>query len=277
MPASPGIFYCIEILPMNKIYFLFLILIFAVQGCIVPQFAEPQPTGVKSKNYFPSKIWGRYNVTLLNMSAQPDNQSSVIIDSARLNLYEVKNVKVSLSDVKADSNTMLIDGYIYIQEKSETNVNPYKLINDTIYYTDSNTVELSLAGNCVFKEWKNHYFINRKREKNWDVLLMDKQKDNSYTIQALILSEKMDNESQLFSDPSDIPIDSFYHKKIPPKPVKPKPDKRISEELYLEDLEKIIPYKKENIEYLIKPSKGQLKKLIRKKFFKEVWRIEKVN
>jgi hypothetical protein len=127
---------------MNKIYFLFLILTFTFQRCIVPQFAESQPAGVKNKSYFPSNLWGRYNVTLLNMSAQPDNQSSIIIDSTSLNLYETKKIKVSLSDVKADSNVMLLDGYIYIQEKSETNVNPYKLINDTIYYTDSNTVKL---------------------------------------------------------------------------------------------------------------------------------------
>jgi hypothetical protein len=106
---------------------------------------------------------------------------------------------------------------------------------------------------------------------------MDKQKDNSYTVQALVLSEKVDNESHLFSDPSDIPIDSFYHKKAPIPQARSKPKKVKPEELYIEDLEKITSYKKENTEYLIKPSKRQLKKLIRKKFFKEVWRIEKVN
>ncbi|HXA03136.1 MAG TPA: hypothetical protein VNW99_14170 [Cytophagaceae bacterium] len=259
---------------MNKIYFLFYFLSFTLQSCIVPQFAEPQPAGVKHKNCFPSKLWGRYNVTLLNMSAQPDNQSSIIIDSTHLSLYEARKIKVSLSDVKADSNTMLIDGYIYIKEKSETKVNPYKLINDTIYYTDSNTVELSLSGNCIFKEWKGHYFLNRKREKYWDVLLMDQQPDNNYTIQALILSEKIENESQLFSDPSEIPIDSFYYKKAPPEAQKP--DTKNRKQFYLEDLEKITSCKKEGTEYIIKPSKSQLMKLIRKKFFKEVWRIEKV-
>jgi hypothetical protein len=258
---------------MHKIYFLFFILSFALQSCIVPQFTEPQPAGVKSKNCFPPKLWGRYNVNLLNVTAQADNQSSIIIDSIHLNLYEVSKVKASLSDVKADSNIMLIDGYIYIKEKSETKVNPYKLINDTIYYTDSNTVELNLAGNCILKEWKGHYFLNRKREKYWDVLLMDQQKDNSYAIQALVINE---NESQLFSDPSDIPIDSFYFKKAPPATQKPKADKKVRKQLYIGDLEKITPYKKEGEEYIIKPTKGQLQKFIRKKFFKEVWRIEKV-
>lgn len=260
---------------MNKIHFSFFILIATLQSCIVPQFAEPQPAGIKNKTSFPEKLLGKYNVKLLNISAQPDNQSSVIIDSTHFNLYEVNKIKISLAEARADSNTMLIDGYIYIKEKSETKVNPYKLINDTIYFTDSNTVTLSLADNCILKEWDGHYFLNRKREKYWDVLLMDQQKDNSYTIQALVLSEKMENESSFYSDPSDIPIDSFYYKKAPAQTPKPKTNKKIREQLYLEDLEKIISCKKENTEYIIKPSRRQLKKLIRKKFFKEVWRIEK--
>jgi hypothetical protein len=274
MSASVDIFYFIET-AMNKIYFLFILLV--LQSCIVPQFGEPQPSGVKGKTDFPSVLRGRYNVTLLNINAQADNQSSIIIDSTELNLYEVRKIKVSLADAKSDSNTILIDGYIYIKEKSETSVNPYTLINDTICYTDSNKVKLSLTGNCVFKEWEGHYFLNRKREKYWDVLLMDLQRDKSYTIQALVLSEKADDEAELFSDPSDIPIDSFYYKKSPPVTPKPKAEKRGRKQFYIEDLEKIIPYKKEDVEYIITPSKRQLKKLIRKKFFKEVWRIEKDN
>jgi hypothetical protein len=260
---------------MNRIYFLFFILICSFQGCIVPQFLEPQPAGVKDKKYFPEKLRGRYSVTLLNMIAQPGNQSSITIDSTRLNLYEVKKVKSALSDVKADTGIMLLDGYIYLLERAEAKAVPYKLINDTIYYTDSSRVELNLSGNCIFREWKGHYFLNRKREKYWDVLLIDHQKDNSYAISALVIAEKTDESAQFFSDPFVIPIDSFYHRKAPPVTPKPKTGKKSAEHLCLEDLEKITPYKKESTEYIINPSKAQLNKLVKRKFFKEVWRMER--
>ncbi|MFL5727925.1 MAG: hypothetical protein ACJ75J_00445 [Cytophagaceae bacterium] len=262
---------------MIKIHLLLLSLILTLQGCIVPQFSEPQPQGIKEQSVFPAKLRGRYQVRLLNVSPQPDNQSTVLIDSTSLNLYEVKKIKVALSDIKADSSIRLTDELIYLQEKTGTVVYPYALKNDTAYYTDSNTVKLNLGVNCVFKEWKGHYFINNKREKYWDALLMDEQKENVYSLQALVLNERLDNDTPAFSDPSEIPIDSFYYKKKAPAPVQENPKKGNKEELYLDDLEKLMSVKKEGLDYIIKPSRRQLKKMIRKKFFKEVWRIERVN
>jgi hypothetical protein len=257
---------------MIKIYFPLFILLFILQGCIVPQFAEPQPAGIKNKSSFPPHLWGKFNASLLSINAREDNYSSIFIDSTHLHLYEVTKVKTSLSDVQADTTIKLADGYIYVEENGKIKRNPYKLVNDTIYYIDSNKVELSLSENCILREWKGHYFLNNQRGNNWDVLMMDAQKDNSYIIQALILTENMDTE-EMFSNPDDIPIDSFYYKKAPAQS-EPKPKK---EKLSLEDLNKITSYIKENEDYVIKPSRAQLKKLIRKGFFKKVWRIEKTN
>jgi hypothetical protein len=253
---------------MIKIYFPLFILLFILQGCIVPQFAEPQPAGIKNKSSFPSHLWGKFNTSLLNINASEDSYSNIFIDSTYLRLYEVTKVKAALSDVKADTTIKLIDGYVYAEDNGKIKINPYKLMNDTIYYTDSNKVELNLSGNCILREWKGHYFLNKQRGNNWDVLMMDAQKDKSYIIQALILTENMGTE-EMFSDPGDIPIDSFYYKKPPPKPEK-------KEELSLEDLNRITPHTKENDDYIIKPSRAQLNKLIKKKFFREVWRLEKV-
>jgi hypothetical protein len=263
---------------MNKIHFLFslLILIINLQGCIVPQFAEPQPVGVKNKNNFPSAFWGRYNVSLLNIESQPDDQSTIIIDSTHLNLYEVKKMKITLSDVKADSTIKLLDGYIYVEGDGRPKVSLYQLLNDTIYYTDSNKVELDLSQNCILREWKGRFFLNHQRDKNWDVLMMDPQNNNSYIIKALILTENSMDSEGLFLDPNEIPIDSFYYKKAPAPQAQPKPKKEKMGKLTLEDLDKITSYKKDKEDYIIRPSRRQLKKLINKNFFKDVWRIEGV-
>jgi hypothetical protein len=265
-------FVYIGISPMIKIYFPLFLLLFILQECIVPQFAEPQPAGIKNKSGFPPHLWGKFNATLLNINASEDNYSNIFIDSTHLHLYEIKKVKAALSDVKADTTIKLIDGYVYAEDDGKIKINPYKLVNDTIYYTDSNKVELSLSGNCILREWKGHYFLNNQRGNNWDVLMMDAQNDNSYIIQALILTENM-NKEEMFSDPGEIPIDSFYYKKTPVQS-EPKPMKK--EELSLEDLNKITSYTQVNDDYIIKPSRAQLNKLIKKKFFKEVWRIERV-
>jgi hypothetical protein len=254
---------------MIKIYFPLFALLFILQGCIVPQFAEPQPAGIKNKGSFPSHLRGKFNANLLNIKASEDNYSSIFIDSTHLHLYEVKKIKAALSDVRADSTIKLIDGYIYIDENEKIKINPYKLINDTIHYIDSNKIELTLSPNCILREWKGHYFLNNQRGNNWDVLMIDAQKDNSYIIQALILTENMNTE-EMFSDPGDIPIDSFYYKKAPPQPEVKK------EELSLEDLNKITNYTRDQEDYIIKPSRAQLNKLIKKKFFREVWKIERV-
>ncbi len=221
---------------------LYLSLLLLSASCTTIYYEEPQPAKTISLAMFPEEIRGQYLMDGDTFSIELNQYSFPVV-------YENS---YSLIEVKISPKLEIKDGLLYDQNIPVKKGIEFEVRNDSVHYTKRIRGYKILRDSLVLKKAMNYYVLSEldKGETYWSVFLFSFENDSLKIFMPGRLQEIGDMGEEEDFDGS------------------------------LEEFQKITDFEKiEDNVYLIRPSKGEFKKLIKKGFFTatlEMGRFEKI-
>ncbi|TLX76984.1 hypothetical protein E9993_04675 [Labilibacter sediminis] len=222
---------------MKTLFITTFVLVF-ITSCTCVHFSEPQPKGSPVLNAFPKDYIGVY------VSSSEKEKDTVYIHERFYEIPETYSEKIHIEKLNKHKNIKLKNNLLYNTSIPVDIGIPYSIKNDTLSYKINLLIPYYLSDSLQLKKLGKYFVLNQKDlyKEYWSVYLLSKQKDESIKLEMVgNFDTNTDDKNKTRYDGN---INDFFH---------------------ITDFKEI-----ENENYLINPSKRELKKLIRKDFFKEL-------
>jgi hypothetical protein len=158
-------------------------------SCTSVFFDHPQPVNSKNIEIVPEEIRGKWT------EVSKYQQESITIDRSSFKKVTVSFNHIHKSD--ADSGYFRIaDGKIFLFSEDFKKGNPFKLLNDTIYYTQHSQETFVLSDSVLLRRAKNCYVLNTRKNNWWEIFFIRKNKNGEISISYPISAELIELKSK---------------------------------------------------------------------------------
>lgn len=182
---------------MNSIKIILIIGVLPLMiSCGEVFISTPQPVDSKNIYLFPRGYRGMWTC----------EADTVIVGKDYFKSIQYSDEKVSKQEADTSSSYLLKDNKIYtINTKGESRFKggfPYKLKNDTIYFQESEVMEIALGKRAFLRRVKKNYILNIKQENQWwQVILIKKDEIGNIIVGELDMDdlEKYTNYKHIYT------------------------------------------------------------------------------
>lgn len=166
-----------------------LALLTTFMSCTSVFFDHPQPVDSGNLESVPEEIRGNWT------KSSKYEEESITIDQSSF-----KKITTSTNHIhKSNADTgyfRIADGKIYLLSENFSKGNPYKLLNDTIYYTQHSEETYVLSDSVLLRRAKNCYVLNMKKKTWWELVFIHKTKTGEINICYPISNELLEMKSK---------------------------------------------------------------------------------
>jgi hypothetical protein len=156
---------------------LLLMLLPVTMSCNSVFFDNPQPSNSKNLKHVPKEIQGTWR----NISK--DYEESIIIDRTSFHKTTIKNNHLAKARIEASEKYKIAEGKIFLASDNFKTGYPYKLLNDTVYFTERNEEQaFVLSDSVLLRSAKNCYVVNLKNRNWWELVFIQKIKNGEIKI-----------------------------------------------------------------------------------------------
>jgi hypothetical protein len=176
-------------------------------SCSSVFFDNPQPTDSRNLKYVPKEIQGTWK------KISKDYEESITIEKTAYHKVDINKNRLSKAKADTSKNYKIENGKIYLL-KDDINIGyPYKLLNDTIYYSQRSEESLVLSDSVLLRSAKNCYVLNLKKKNWWEIVFIQKMQSGEIQICYPIVEDiiKMGSQYNIVVMDSTKKDSTFFH------------------------------------------------------------------
>lgn len=152
-------------------------------SCTTVFFDQPQPTDTENLNYVPKEIQGTWRYFKTNYEA------SIIIDKTSYHRVDIKRYNIALADIDSMNIFKISGGKIYFL-KGDSNIGfPFKIMNDTINFSERTEESITLSDSVLLRQANNCLILNRRKDNWWEIFFIQKTKKGEIYISYPIVDD----------------------------------------------------------------------------------------
>jgi hypothetical protein len=156
---------------------LLLMLLPLTISCNTIFFDTPQPADSENLKSVPKEIQGRWR------NRTKTFEESIVIDGTSFHKTTIKNAHIAKKKIETSENIKISEGKIYFASDNFKTGYPYKLINDTVTFTELNEEQaFVLSDSVLIRSAKNCYVVNLKNRNWWEIVFIQKMKSGEIKI-----------------------------------------------------------------------------------------------
>jgi len=145
-----------------------ILLLMIAASCTVIYFDQPQPVDARNLKKVPKALRGQWTKT-------SESDSSLIrIDKTVYFFSQVSHYKLPLSSIQSSVKYRLLENKIYNLEEDTTRGFPFRLTNDTVFFSENSDNIIILSDSAVLRKGKNCYLLNLKTALGWEIYMFRK-------------------------------------------------------------------------------------------------------
>ena len=166
----------IKIMWVFAIRIAFILSLATVISCTGVFFDQPQPTDSQNLRYVPKEIQGTWKHTRVNY------EESIIIDKTSYHRISIEKYSIAIADLDTLETFKIADGKIYFL-KGNINIGfPFKILNDTIHFSERYEDALILSDSVLLRPAKNCLIGNLRKKNWWEIIFIQKTKKGEIRI-----------------------------------------------------------------------------------------------
>jgi hypothetical protein len=178
-----------------------------IASCTVVYFDSPQPVDSENLKKIPSSLQGTWR--------NSNGNDSIIIDKTSFHFIGNTVYIVPKTALDTSSTYKIVNQRIFSNHENKSSGIPFKIVNDSIVYTEREVITYNLSDSTILRKAKNCYIFNNKNKGWWEIVVIKKEKngiiniyypssesilDASPKFNLEILASTMNNRSELISD-----------------------------------------------------------------------------
>jgi hypothetical protein len=159
-------------------YVTIICCIFSVAFCVSCStvfFDHPQPTDSDNMTAVPGELRGTWHSDCKN------TKETIIIDRTSYHKTTILSHQIAKARADTSGRYRIADGKIYMTDELNKGY-PYKLQNDTIFYTERLEEGYVLSDTVLLRSAKNCYVLNLKKMNLWEIALIQKMENGEIRI-----------------------------------------------------------------------------------------------
>ena len=166
----------------NHLFLLIIGLGITFSSCTKVYYAEPQPQNVTALTAFPETFRGVF-VNMDDMQENEDKPTVVFIEASRITSYEYREISLEKDSLLNSEKYEIRDSLIYDKSHHMDQGFPFKEKEGVVsfgYYTQS---DYGLSDSLVLKNYKGNLYLSYLEEgkTEWISLLIEQMRDGSQT------------------------------------------------------------------------------------------------
>jgi hypothetical protein len=145
---------------------VFLLMIAA--SCTVIYFDQPQPVDARNLRKVPKSLRGQW------VKVSESDSSFIQIDKKNYSSREVSYYRIPLRSIESSAKYKLLDGKIFNLEEDAQRGYPYRLSNDTVFFSEWSEGIITLSDSALLRKGRGCYLLNLKTELGWEIFMLRK-------------------------------------------------------------------------------------------------------
>jgi hypothetical protein len=164
---------------MNTIQFKFwklagftvLFLIIVTESCTTIYFDQPQPVHARNLRKVPKEFQGEW-------TRHKNNDSTFIeITNKSYHNIEFSGYRIPMSRFNKSKTYKIVDRKIHNLKEPEIRYTPYRIVNDTILFSEFREQLITLSDSVLLRPAKDCFVLNIKKNPGWEIFLIYKRPD----------------------------------------------------------------------------------------------------
>jgi hypothetical protein len=156
-------------------------------------FDTSQPSDSENLNYVPKEIQGRWR------NIRKISEESIVINENSFHKTTIENNRIAKKKIETSEKYKISDGKIYLATDSFKKGYPFKLLNDTVNFTERNEEQVFvLSDSVLLRSAKNCYVVNLKNRNWWEIVFIQKMKTGEIKISYPIGEDLLELKSKYY-------------------------------------------------------------------------------
>ena len=140
-------------------------------------FDTPQPVDSKNLKQVPEEIRGTWRNKTKNF------EESIIINKTSFHKITIQNRHLAKTKTETSEKYRIAEGKIYLAADDFKTGYPFKLLNDTLNFTERNDEQaFVLSDSVLLRPAKKCYVVNLKNRNWWEIVFIQKMRDGEIKI-----------------------------------------------------------------------------------------------
>jgi hypothetical protein len=156
---------------------LLLMLLPLTISCNSIFFDTPQPSDSENLNNVPKEIQGRWR------NIRKNSEESIVINETSFHKTTIEYNHIAKKKIETSEKYKISEGKIYLAADTFKTGYPYKLVNDTVNFTERDEEQVFvLSDSVLLRSAKNCYVVNLKNRNWWELVFIQKMKNGEIKI-----------------------------------------------------------------------------------------------
>ena len=167
---------------------LFILLMTAI-SCTIVYFDQPQPVNSRNLRRVPKAFHGQW------VQASSADTSIITIDGNSFRTSSVYHNMMHISSFENSKVYRLRDGLVYNLEENKTRGYPFRIMNDTVCFTEYSGEVITLSDSAMLRKGNGALVLNMRSGLGWEVILLRKGKGGDLLVDYPLTGELTSKES----------------------------------------------------------------------------------